>query len=110
MERGSRNLGPFVRHMAILAIAFAAGTATGCSYMGTRGATRADAARVLGMAPGDLVIVSREYTLPRSGDADYALAGYTVKTSDGITYTCDVDSPPSGQTISPYRTTCKRKH
>jgi len=110
MERGSRKLGPFARHTAMLLIAFTAATATGCSYMGTRGATRADAARALGMAPGDVVIVSREYTLPRSGDADYALAGYTVKTSAGITYTCDVDSPSSGQTISPYRTVCKRKH
>jgi hypothetical protein len=94
---------------AVLVIAFGAVTLTGCAYMAAEGATRADAARALGMSPRDVVIVSREYDLPASGDAEYTLANYTVETSAGLTYTCDFDPPPPAQTITPHRTVCKRK-
>lgn len=106
MERIFRGSGMSIRYVTVLAVAV---TATGCAYMGTKGATRADAARALGMSPGDVVVVSREYTIPASGGEDYALAGYTVMTNTGLTYVCDVAAPPPGQAVSRRRPVCKPK-
>lgn len=106
MERGFWGFGMYIRYFTFLVIAYAV---AGCAYMGTKGATRVDAARALGMSPGDVVVVSREYTIPASGGEDYALAGYTVMTSTGITYICDVAPPSPGQAISRHHPVCKPK-
>ena len=97
-----------LRRQTTLAVVFTAASLSGCASMGMDGATRADAARALGLSPADLVIVSREYDIPASGGVEYTLANYTVHTDSGLTYTCDLDTS-SAPTISPHRTVCKRK-
>lgn len=63
---------------------------TGCAYMGTPGSTRADAAKALGMAPSDVVIMSLAYDETGPKAEDFALANYTVKTRSGATYVCNM--------------------
>lgn len=112
MGRGCRAFMGYIVHprcKAALVAACTAASLSGCAYMGNEGATRADAARALGMSPADLVIVSREYDIPASGGVEYTLANYTVHTNAGLTYTCDLDPPPPAPTISLHRTICKRK-
>jgi hypothetical protein len=75
--------------------------------MGAQGSTRADAARALGMAPSDVVIVSLAYDETGPKAADFALANYTVKTKSGVTYTCDRPASPKPGSAVPAPLVCK---
>ncbi len=89
----------------VLTLAAALAALTGCASMGGEGYTRAATARALGLAPGDVIIVSRSYNETGPDVADLALANYTVLTSDGYTYICD----PHTKAGAPDAPVCKRK-
>ncbi|HEV2110307.1 MAG TPA: hypothetical protein VGT99_03050 [Gammaproteobacteria bacterium] len=78
--------------------------------MGSEGATRAATARVLGLPPGDVIIVSRSYDETGPAPDDMALANYTIKTSAGFIYTCDMQPRAGARAIEqPQEPVCKRK-
>ena len=83
---------------------------SGCAYMGSRGSTRADAARALGMQPGDVIILSTAYSESGPRAADFTLANYTVKTRSGVTYSCDFPPPAAGQDATETVPVCKQDH
>ena len=94
----------------LLAVALAAAGLSGCASMGSEGATRAATARVLGLPPGDVIIVSRSYDETGPAPDDMALANYTIKTSDGFIYTCDMQPRAGARAIEqPQAPVCKRK-
>lgn len=80
---------------------------SGCASMGGEGNTRAATARALGLSPGDVIIVSRSYRETGPGVADIALANYTVETSGGVTYVCDMHA--SSKAAAPDQPTCRVK-
>jgi len=79
----------------------------GCASMGGEGNTRAATARALGLAPGDVIIISRSYAETGPAVADIALANYTIETSSGFTYVCDLQA--HGRVAAPQEPVCKRK-
>ena len=80
---------------------------SGCASMGNEGNTRMAAARALGLKPGDVIIVSRSYRETGPGVADIALANYTVETSGGVTYVCDLYA--GSKAAAPDQPTCRVK-
>ena len=80
---------------------------SGCASMGSEGNTRAATAKALGLKPGDVIIVSRSYQETGPGVADIALANYTVETSGGLTYVCDMSA--GSKAAAPDAPVCKRK-
>ncbi len=79
----------------------------GCASMGSEGNTRAATAKALGLSPGDVIIVSRSYRETGPGVADIALANYTVQTSGGVTYICDLHA--GSKALAPDQPTCRVK-
>lgn len=98
----------FHRHFSgygLLLAAFA--VLPGCASMGAEGNTRAATARALGLAPGDVIIISRSYAETGPAVADIALANYTIETSAGFTYVCDMQAHE--RVAAPQEPVCKRK-
>ena len=102
-----------VREMAIrvswIALVGAAALSAGCASMGPPGATRYDAAKALGIAPSDVIILSRDYAMSGSGDGDLYLSQYTIKTSSDLTYTCTITNPTALPADGAKRQVCKPK-
>jgi len=110
-SRGFRGIGMgLIRNCNTAAIAVAVAISfAGCASMGPTGATRADTAKALGLAPSDVFILSRDYEETGPGPADIALANYTIQTSAGYTYICDLESRPGARGTATQQPVCKRK-
>lgn len=104
-RRGLRGFHRHITGYGLLLAAFA--VLPGCASMGAEGNTRAATARALGLAPGDVIIVSRSYAETGPATDDLALANYTIQTSAGFTYVCDMQA--LGMVAAPKEPVCKRK-